>query len=126
MRFGVSKYGAPCSTCRMRILRQTLQMDVTEGDHDLQRQRDQRQQRSVPSMEPNPTHPQPALNPMVLLRCNILQEGTHPLMEGGSSEEEIGKCAQFLGRNVFAQQVGPQTNYPHIIQHVTFLMIDAI
>ena len=46
--------------------------------------------------------------------------------EGGSSEEEIGKCAQFLGRNIFAQQIGPQTNYPHIALHVTFLMIDTI
>jgi hypothetical protein len=46
--------------------------------------------------------------------------------KGGSSEEEIGKCAQFFGCNVFAQQVGAQANYAHIPRHVAFLMIDAI
>jgi hypothetical protein len=55
MRFGVGKRGVLCA-CRVRVLRYGVQMDVTEGDHDLQRQRDQRQHRTAPSMATNRTH----------------------------------------------------------------------
>ena len=42
----------------MRVLRQTVQMHVIEGEHGLQRQRDQRQHAAVPLMANNPAHPQ--------------------------------------------------------------------
>ena len=41
-----------------RVLRQTVQMHVIEGEHDLQHQRDQRQHAAVPLMTNNPAHPQ--------------------------------------------------------------------
>jgi hypothetical protein len=41
----------------VRVLRYGPQMDVSEGDRDLERQRDQRQHRAVPSMTTNPAHP---------------------------------------------------------------------
>jgi len=39
-----------------RVLRHTMQVHVIESEHDLQRQRDQRQHRPVPLMAINPTH----------------------------------------------------------------------
>jgi hypothetical protein len=56
MRFGVGKRGMLCA-CRARVLRQAVQMDVTEGERDLQRQRDQRQDRTTVFMAMNPAHP---------------------------------------------------------------------
>jgi hypothetical protein len=38
-RFGVSKRSVLC-TCRVRVSRYGVQMDVTEREHDLERQRD--------------------------------------------------------------------------------------
>jgi hypothetical protein len=38
-RFGVSKRSVLC-TCRVRVSRHGVQMDVTEREHDLERQRD--------------------------------------------------------------------------------------
>ena len=70
MRFGLSKRGA-LSAC-VRALRQSVQMDVAEGDHDLERQRDQRQHRAVSSMATNPTHPhQPSPTTMLALRVTF-------------------------------------------------------
>jgi hypothetical protein len=56
MRFGASKRDA-LRAYRVRALRQGVQMDVAESDHDLQRQRDQRQRRAMSSMATNPAHP---------------------------------------------------------------------
>ena len=42
----------------VRIFHQTGQMHVIEGEHDLQRHRDQRQHNAVPLMSSNPAHPQ--------------------------------------------------------------------
>ena len=41
----------------VRIATKTAQVHVAKGKHDLQRQRNQRQHRTVPSMVLNPTHP---------------------------------------------------------------------
>jgi hypothetical protein len=74
MRFGASKRGGLCAY-RKPVLRQTVQMDVTEGDYDLQGQRNQRQQRAVPFMATNPAHPhQPSPTTMLALQHNIWQE----------------------------------------------------
>jgi hypothetical protein len=73
MRFGVSKRGALCAC--VRALRQGVQMDVAEGDRDLEGQRDQRQHRAVLSMATNPAHPhQPSPTTMLALQRNIWQE----------------------------------------------------
>ena len=42
----------------MGVLRQTVQMHVIKGEHDLQRQRDQRQHAAMPLIANNPAHPQ--------------------------------------------------------------------
>ena len=51
----------------MRIASQGAQMQVTEGERDLQRQRNQRQHRSVLSMVLNPAHPQFTTYPDAML-----------------------------------------------------------
>ena len=42
----------------VRTATKTAQVHVAKGKHDLQRQRNQRQHRTVPSMVLNPAHPQ--------------------------------------------------------------------
>jgi len=57
----------------VRTAAKAAQVHVAEGEHNLQRQRDQRQHRTVPSMVLNPAHP-PAHNPpltMLAFQCNI-------------------------------------------------------
>jgi hypothetical protein len=82
MRFGVGKRGVLCA-CRVWVLGYGVQMDVTEGNHDLQRQRDQRQHRTVPSMATNKTHspdatpPRPHAMPYATLLCYITQGPAH-------------------------------------------------
>lgn len=73
---------------------------------------------------PSPSNPKPYGSVMVAFSKGAPTKAQ--LAEGGSSQEEVRKCAEFVGCNVFAKQVGAQTNYPHIARQVTFLMIDAI
>src|SRR5215472_3351581 len=55
----------------MRTAGQAVQMDVTEGDRDLERQRNQRQHRTAVLMAMNPAHSPD--NPPAALRANPRQ-----------------------------------------------------
>ena len=71
MRFGVNESDA-LRGCRVRVLRYGVQMDMSESDRDLERQRNQRQHRAIPSMATNPAHPtSPPTRPRASPHANV-------------------------------------------------------